>query len=153
MSLKLEESQLLEDLKDKMIQNPSYYPLLKTCSTSKYGDILSGKTRRSKPAIWSTLIVPPAAAAGTSDATVRPAELAAGTGISLAAPVATPSLFSRLRGSRGVAIPPEPLGATPGPAPSLFSRLRGSRGVAVAPAPAGGSKRKTKKNKSKSKKH
>jgi len=151
MSLKLEESQLLEDLKGKMIQNPSYYPLLKTCSTSKYGDILSGKTRRNKPAIWSTLIVPPAAAAGTSDATVRPAAAAAGTGISLAAPVAATSLFSRLRGSAAVA--PEPLGATPGPAPSLFSRLRGSRGVAVAPAPAGGSKRKTKKNKLKSKKH
>jgi Tfp pilus assembly protein FimT len=92
---------------------------------------------------------------------VRPAAAAAGTGISLATPVAAPlatpvaapSLFSRLRGSRGVAVAPEPLGATPGPAPSLFSRLRGSRGVAVAPAPAGGSKRKTKKNKLKSKKH
>jgi hypothetical protein len=93
-SLTFDQEQLIRQLSEKMMKEPSFYSLLKTCSISKYGNISYGKTRRSKPAIWSKLIVPPASVvpsgtATTTDAAARRAQRAdaaearraAGTGL------------------------------------------------------------------------
>jgi hypothetical protein len=127
MPLNPEEATLLEDLKDKMIQNPSYYPLLKNCSKTAYGDIPSGKTRRSKPAIWSKLIVAPEAP--------LPASPLAGS--VPASPLAS-SAAARVSGAASSA------GAG---LRGALARIRGQRTATVAPATSGGSRRNTKKNK------
>lgn len=134
MPLNPEEATLLEDLKDKMIQNPSYYPLLKNCSKTAYGDIPSGKTRRSKPAIWSKLIVAPLPASPLAgSAPVSPlASSAAGlrAAASSAAARVSGAASSAGAGLRGA-----------------LAQIRGSRTATVAPATSGGSRRNTKKNK------
>ena len=137
MPLKPEEATLLEDLKDKMIQNPSYYPLLKNCSKTAYGDIPSGKTRRSKPVIWSKLIVAPEAPLPASPlAGSVPASPLASSAAGLRA--AASSAAARVSGAASSA------GAG---LRGALARIRGSRTATVAPAPSGGSRRNTKKNK------